>query len=114
LTDYEAANRKIAVEALSAILPDRKDLLASLRRTEVSAWNPQSVVRKISAADRDLRAEILRGLESSYPEIRQRAARVGHFLPEPGKEILSQLVRLKDDPDPRVRLEALEPLMTVR
>jgi hypothetical protein len=114
LTDYQRANRRIAVDALAAVVPDQGQLIQSLRRTDVKGWQVQAVVQKISRSDRELRAEVLRALSSPYPDLRQRAALVSGLMRSPSNEMKQRLVDLEADSDPRVREQASQALTALR
>lgn len=114
LTDYEAANRKIAINALSRIMPSRPGLIATLRRIQVRNWEINVLIANITPADRELRAEIALALRHPYPSLRERALTVISVIRSPDKIMLAELEALKSDPDAKVRKKALETWESIR
>jgi ankyrin repeat protein/HEAT repeat protein len=114
LTDYEVANRGIAIDALSKIIPARGNLVASLRRIQVEDWDISALIANIYPADHELRSEVALALRHPYPSIRTRAISVVSVIPSPDTAMLAEVEKLTRDPDARVRKKALEALDTIR
>jgi len=106
LTDYEVENRRLAIDALESIVPSRQSLIASLKRVQVDNWETEKLIGNISASEDELRSELTRALTHREPMIRARAVSVVCGIPNPDAIMLSELERLRGDPDARVRERA--------
>ena len=108
LTDREAENRRIAIDALASILPSRQNLIANLKRIQVNDWDIEALIGNISPSDYELRSELALALRHPYPSIRERAISVVGVIRSPDKTMLSELESLKRDADPHVRKSAVK------
>ena len=108
LTDHEAANRHIAINALSKVIPTRQGLISNLKRIQVGNWEINALIARISSSDLELRSEIATACRDPYPSIRGRAILVISMIPGPDKVMLSELEKLKSDPEAHVRKKAVE------
>jgi hypothetical protein len=114
LTDHEVENRQIAIRALSKIIPSRPTLTANLKRIQVGNWDIHALIANISPSDHELRSEIALALRHPYPSIRERAILVVGVIRSPDTMFLSELERLKRDPDARIRKKASETWENIR
>lgn len=105
LTDYEPANREIAIGALFKIIPKKKALLESLKQIQTNKWQPQTVVKRIEKKDKELIAEISSALSDEHPMIKKRAVWAASFIPDLLEKLKRKIQSLENDPDEQVRKE---------
>ena len=107
---YRVRVEKLAVRVLGQIRPpgpNTVDALIELAGTAAHDLRAEALISLGGVGDELVRPVILEGLEAAAPEVRAAALEAVALRDRPA-QVVEQLIRLLDDPDPFIRQRAVE------